>query len=306
MDRNQNRVVWDISWLSFNERVLQEAMDEHNHILDRIRFLGIFSNNQDEFFRVRVAALRRMVKIEKNSRAQFEENPELTLKRIQKAVIQQSAVFDEVYEDIISQLSSKYRIYMKNEQEINEEQQRFILNYFDEKVRTRIVPLMIEGMEQLPHLSDKSIYLACILESNTNPLQMDYALIEVPSDLPRFVLLPSENSSDIILLEDIIRINLYKIFSIFNYNQFSAYIIKVNRDAEFDIDNDISLNLIEELKKAIKNRKRGKATRFIYDKDINPIFLNYLIKRLNLTKRDNLISGGRIHNFKDFMNFPSS
>ncbi len=299
-------IVRDISWLSFNARVLQEAEDTSNHIYDRLRFLGIFSNNLDEFFRVRVATLNRMVRVGKTAQIHLEENPDKILEQIQHITISQQKSFDATYEDIIEELARK-KIFIKNEKELNKKQKEFISVYFDEKVRTQIVPLMIESIQHIPLLRDKSIYLACVLGNNTNPMLQRYALIEIPTKvLPRFVILPSEgNEKHIILLEDIIRYNLPHLFAPFGFNSFLGYIIKVTRDAELEIDNEINTNVIDELEKGLKNRKKGRATRFVFDRNIEAGLLDYLIKRLNLSKKDNLIPGGRIHNFKDFMNFPS-
>ncbi|RYZ52328.1 MAG: polyphosphate kinase 1 [Sphingobacteriales bacterium] len=299
-------MVRDLSWLSFNERVLQEAKDDSNSLYDRLRFLGIFSNNLDEFFRVRVATLNKMVRLGKTARVHLEANPEKILQQIQQTVMSQQYQFDEAYNDIITGLEAK-KIFIKNERQLSKSQKDFITTYFDEKVRTQIVPLMIESIPHLPYLRDKSIYLACVLGNTANPMLQRYALIEIPSKvLPRFVTLPSRHGEkDIILLEDIIRFSLPHLFAPFGFNRFLGYIIKVTRDAELEIDNDLNTNLIEELEKGIKNRKKGRATRFVYDRNIDTGLLDYLVKRLGMTKKDNLIPGGRIHNFKDFMNFPA-
>lgn len=302
---NKRTIARDISWLSFNERVLQEAKDPKNQIFDRIRFIGIFSNNLDEFFRVRVATLSRMVRLGKAARVHLEQNPEKILLRIQQIVMQQQEMFDETFAEIIKELGKK-KISIKTERQLNKEQKDFITKYFDEKVRTQIVPLMIESIPHMPLLRDKSIYMACVLGNTDNPMLQRYAMIEIPTKvLPRFIILPSvKGTHDIILLEDIIRYNLPHLFAPFGFNRFLGYIIKVTRDAELEIDNDISDNVIGELEKGLKNRKRGRATRFVYDRSIDTTLLDYLIKRLNLSKKDNLIPGGRIHNFKDFMDFP--
>ncbi len=299
-------IVRDISWLSFNARVLQEARDTSNHIYDRLRFLGIFSNNLDEFFRVRVATLNRMLRLGKAGRIHLESNPDKILAQIQQVVMSQQTDFDAIYADVIKELE-KQHIFIKNEKQLNKAQKDFISTYFDEQVRTQIVPLMIESIPQIPLLRDKSIYLACVLGDAKNPMLQRYALIEIPTKvLPRFVILPSTGKSkDIILLEDIIRFNLPNLFAPFGFNRFLGYIIKVTRDAELEMDNDVNTNLIDELERGLKNRKKGRATRFVFDRSIDANLLDYLIKRLNLAKKDNLIPGGRIHNFKDFMNFPA-
>ena len=300
-------IVRDLSWLAFNARVLQEANDPSNHIHDRLRFLGIFSNNLDEFFRVRVAALNKMVLLGKSAKMHLEANPDKILRKIQQTVITQQEEFDHTYSDIIKELEKK-DIHIKNEKQLSKKQKDFVSRFFEEKVRTQIIPLMIETIPHIPLLRDKSIYLACVLGKTNDAMVQRYALIEIPTKvLPRFVILPSEEGhTDIVLLEDIIRLNLPGLFAPFGFDRFLGYIIKVTRDAELEIDNDVNTNLIDELEKGLKNRKRGRATRFVYDRQIDTSLLNYLTRRLGLTKKDNLIPGGRIHNFKDFIDFPAS
>jgi polyphosphate kinase len=307
LKRRKQILIRDLSWLAFNARVLQEAQDITNHIYERLRFLGIFSNNLDEFFRVRVATLNRMVRLGKTGKMHLEANPEKILTDIQKTVLSQQREFDKVFSDIIKELGKK-KIFLKNEKQLNKVQKEFVTTYFDEKVRTQIIPIMLESIPQAPYLRDKSIYLACMLGSTNNPMLQRFALIEIPATvLSRFVILPSaDDEKNIILLEDIIRFNLPHLFAPFGFNRFMGYIIKVTRDAELEIDNDVNTNLIEELEKGLKNRKKGRTTRFVFDRNIDAGLLDYLIKRLGMTKKDNLIPGGRIHNFKDFMNFPAA
>ncbi len=304
---SKQTIIRDISWLAFNARVLQEARDTRNHIQDRIRFLGIFSNNLDEFFRVRVAALNKMVSLGKEAKMHLEANPDKILKKIHQTVMAHQQEFDATLSDIIGELGRK-QIFIKDETQLSEEQKAFVGKIFDAKVRTETIPLMIESIPHVPLLKDKSIYLACVLGNSHSPTARRYALIEIPTRiLPRFVIMPSaEGTTDIILLEDIIRFNLKGIFGPFGYDTFSGYIIKVTRDAELDLDNDVNNNILEELAKGLKNRKKGRATRFVYDRNIDANLLKYLTKRLGLTKKDNMIPGGRIHNFKDFIDFPQS
>jgi polyphosphate kinase len=303
--KKPGNIIRDISWMSFNARVMQEAKDPSVPLFDRLKFLGIFSNNLDEFFRVRVASLRRMSLLGKAAKAAMEENPDKIMDKIMAVVLEQNKDFDKAFAVIISELE-KNNIHLKTEKQLSKEQQQFVRDYYNDHVRTQIVPLMIESIPQMPLLKDKSIYLACMLGSTQNPMMHRYSLIEMPSELPRFVVLPSKKEEkDIILLEDIIRANLPQLFSAFGFDQFVGYIIKVTRDAEFDFDIDENTDLITNLEKGLKGRKKGKATRFVYDKSIDKILLEYLVKRLNL-KKENLVPGGRIHNFKDFMNFPSS
>ncbi|MFT3678805.1 MAG: hypothetical protein QM791_00945 [Ferruginibacter sp.] len=301
----QHLIVRDISWLSFNNRVLQEAADETVPLKERIKFLGIFSNNLDEFFRVRVAALRRMIQFGSKANMHLEVAPAMILEEIQDKLLEQQKEFDRIWNEILRELK-KEKIFLVNETQLNREQKKFITNYFNEEIRSNIVPLMIESISSFPILNDKSIYLACRLSKSDRTIPQKFALVSVPARrLSRFVILPSkENEKHIILLEDVIRFCLPIIFSFFGYDIFSSHIIKVTRDAEIDIDSDVSTPLMEKIEKGLKNRKKGKPVRFVFDKEIDPALLTYLVKRMGLSQKDNLIAGGRIHNFKDFINFP--
>lgn len=298
-------IVRDISWLSFNGRVLQEAADTTVPLYERLRFLGIFSNNLDEFFRVRVATLKRMGTVGRASKMHLEENPDEILEDIQNSVINQQQEFNRIWKEIEDEMKAE-NVYLLTEKQLNRDQQKYVTAYFNEEVRTNIIPLMIESIPQMPYLRDKSIYLAAVLGKEDNSIRQKYALIEIPTSvLPRFIILPSKPGEHaLILLEDVIRFNLPHIFSYFGYDKFSSHIIKVTRDAELDIDNDIATSLIHQIEKGLKARRKGKPVRFIYDQQIDPLLLEYLMRRMGLSGKDNLIPGGRIHNFKDFINFP--
>lgn len=301
------KIKRDISWLAFNQRVLQEAQDDDVHIYDRLRFLGIFSNNLDEFYRVRVGTLTKMLTLNKNTaKIHLEDHPELILQSILETTQKLQGQFDRTFAQIIKTLGGQYKVYLRNERQLNPEQKQWVKDYFEEKVRTQIVPLMIESMPKTPMLRDRSIYLACMLGSSLNSMLQRFALIEVPeNNLPRFIKLPfSGNETHIILLEDVIRGNLHNLFAPFGFDRFKSYIIKVTRDADMDMDNGFHSDLITELRKNLKKRSTGKATRFVYDKRMDPQLLEYLTRRLDLSKNANLIAGGRIHNFKAFMSFP--
>ncbi len=296
----------DISWLAFNGRVLQEAADEENHIYDRLRFLGIFSNNLDEFFRVRVATLNRMTRTAGNKlKMHLEENPEKILASIMSIVLAQQQQFEKIYRDLVVAMEGN-KIHFKTDKQLTKEQKIFVETFFEERLHTRIVPLMIESIPSMPLLRDRSVYLACVLGHSQSAMMHRYALIEIPvGDLPRVVVLPSaKGTKDLILLEDIVRYNLPYLFAPFGFDKFMGHLIKVTRDAELDLDNDFHSNLIDDLEKGIKNRKKGKATRFVYDKQIDANLLEFMMKRLSLNKKDHMVPGGRIHNFKDFMDFP--
>lgn len=303
----QKVIIRDISWLSFNSRVLQEAADDTVPLRERIKFLGIFSNNLDEFFRVRVATLKRMIEVGNKGNMHLEASPGMILEEIQEMVVEQQKEFDRIWNDILKELK-KEKIFLVNERQLTRAQQVFITDYFNEEIRSSIVPLMIESIQAFPILSDKSIYLACKMSTKNKNIPQRFALVSVPTRrLNRFIILPSkEGERYIILLEDIIRFCLPYIFSYFGYDVFSAHIIKVTRDAEMEIDSDIATSIIQKLEKGLKNRKKGKPVRFIFDKEIDTSLLAYLIKRMGLSGKDNLIPGGRIHNFKDFINFPDA
>ncbi|MEI6265770.1 MAG: polyphosphate kinase 1 [Sphingobacteriia bacterium] len=298
----------DISWLCFNARVLQEANDPSVPLKERIRFLGIFSNNSDEFFRVRVATLKRMIEFaekRKKLNMHMEEDPQQILDQIQTIVLNQQNEFNRIWEGIVKELK-KEKISIINEKQLNKEQQVFVKKFFDEEVRSTIIPLMIESLPQLPYLRDKSIYLGVVMRKKSSAYNQKYALIEVPAkSVGRFIILPSKKEDkQIILLEDVIRFNLPIIFSYFGYDNFESHIFKVTKDAELDLDNDISTSFAEKIEKGIKNRRKGKPVRFVYDKEMDAGLLEYLIRRLSLNRKSNIIPGGRIHNFRHFMDFP--
>ncbi len=296
----------DISWLAFNERVLQEAEDEQVPLAERIKFLGIFSNNLDEFFRVRVATLNRMALLEKKTKVALRIQPNKILTEIQNITIELQDRFERAWLSIRKSLGQLGVKVVTNET-LDAKQRVFVEGYFAEFVSGNIIPLMLDSLSTFPVLNDKSIYLACTLRRKKAPSVTKFALISVPARrLPRFVIIPSsKKETHIILLEDIIRQCLPKIFSFLGYDTFTAHIIKLTRDAELDVDNDPSTPLIQKLEKSIKNRKLGKPVRLVFDKNIDIKLLQFLMLRLGLGKKDNLMAGGRIHNFKDFMNFPN-
>lgn len=298
----------DISWLSFNGRVLQEANDKTVTLKDRIRFLGIFSNNLDEFFRVRVATLKRMVEFidkKKSLNIDILDSPQQILDEIQKVVLKQQSEFNRIWNNINKELT-KRKVIITNERKLNLPQKIFVRNYFDEVVRPYIIPLMIEKLPELPYLRDKSLYLAIVMRNKQNAYQEKFALIEIPSkSIGRFVILPSaKDAKYIMLLEDIIKFNLPIIFSHFKFNQFDAHVFKITKDAEIDLDQEVGLNFVEKISKGVKNRRKGKPVRFVYDKDMNAELLDFLIQKLHLTRKSSIIPGGHIHNFRHFMDFP--
>jgi len=296
----------ELSWLAFNERVLQEAEDETVPLIERIKFLGIYSNNRDEFFRVRVATLKRVVKHQKKAEGLMGEHPKRLLDKIQKVVIEQQNKFEHTYLTILAELE-KHNVFIINEKQLDTKQEHFVKDYFREKVMPSLFPIMLDHRTNFPYLKDKSGYLIIKLGRNKKTQKSKYALIEVPTDtLSRFVVLPkTDEKSYIILLDDVIRVCLEEIFPNFEHDYVEAYNIKLTRDAEIDIDNDLSKSLVEKLSKGLKDRKKGQPVRFVYDGKIAPDILAFIKKKIKLRKEDNPIPGGRYHNFKDFISFPN-
>ena len=296
----------ELSWLSFNERVLQEAIDPNVPLVERFRFLGIFSNNLDEFFKVRVATIKRMIDVEESTGFKNKGKPKKVLNAIQQKVILLQQKFEQTYQDLIADLA-KQDILIIREDHLNEEQSTYVRKYFQDEVLSVISPVMLHNVKEFPHLRDKSIYLAIKLTSSEGIIEPEYALIEIPSDeIGRFVVLPPSGGKQyIILLDNVIRFCLDDIFGIFQYDRFAAYIIKLTRDAELDIDNDLSKSFLEIIDSSVSDRFKGQAVRFVYDSSMPQDLLEYLKEKLKLDEEDNLIPGGRYHNFKDYMNFPN-
>lgn len=295
----------EISWLSFNERVLQEAENKNVPLIERFKFLGIYSNNLDEYFRVRVATLKKLSQLGQKSKNILGYSPKATLKKIQEIVLEQNVRFEKIYKSLIQELS-RQNIYFINEKELNQEQSEFVRNYFLTEVRTRLMPFMIEKDSNLPNLTDDAIFLAIQL-LNKKSAKTKFALMEIPTDvLPRFIILPEKGDNKyIIYLDDIIRFGLKDIFFIFDFDDFSAYTIKLTKDAELEIADDISESYIEKLSRSIHQRKWGTPVRFIHDRNIPGDFLKILTRKLNFGPDDVIIPADRYQNLKDFMNFPN-
>ncbi|HTL81302.1 MAG TPA: polyphosphate kinase 1 [Bacteroidia bacterium] len=295
----------EISWLSFNDRVLQEAEDDGNPLLERLRFLGIYSNNRDEFFRVRVATLKRLAKLGKKATETIGGDPEFVMEQVQRRVVSSSIRFDRVYKRLLSELEH-HRIHITDEKGLTREQGEWVQEYFREHIMPNLFPIMLDSAPSFPYLKDKSIYLAVKLERRERNKKTRYALIEVPTDsLSRFVVLPHRNSHQyVILLDDVIRYCLEEIFPLHEYSRVSAFTVKLTRDAELDLDNDISKSFLEKISGSVKKRKKGAPVRFLYDKAMPTDLFSFLRKKLKVIKQDNIIPGSRYHNFKDFISFP--
>ncbi len=294
----------EVAWLSFNERVLQEAADPTTPLLERVKFLAIYSNNRDEFYRVRVATVKRMVPLGKRAIPLIGANPNDVLETILKRVLQQQNRFEEIYQDLLKELKHK-KIFIINEKELDEKQQHYVRNFFHDKVLSTLFPILLDEAKPFPSLRDKSSYLFIRLQAKHTE-KYNYALIEVPTKaISRFCVLPEQGDKNfIILLDDVIRFCADEIFSVLGMKALDAYNIKLTRDAELDIDNDLSHNIVDKISKGLKKRKKGLPVRLVFDDTLPEDMKNFLVKKVNLTKKDAPIPGGRYHNFKDFINFP--
>lgn len=296
----------EISWLYFNERVLQEAADKTVPLLERLRFLAIFSSNLDEFYRVRVATLNRLVDINTKTKSLLGFNPKKILNEIKNIVVKLEKRFDYLYEhEIIKELESK-KIFIINEQQLNVARGEYVRAYFRRHVLPTLVPIMLESEDAgkpFPELRDRHIYFIVKL---TFRKKVKYALVEIPTTImSRFLILPENKGLKfIILLDDIIRYCLDDLFFIFEYDTVEAYSIQLTRDAELDIDANVSERFVEALMRSLQRRDKGRPMRLLYDNDIPLDTLNYLVSCMQLDS-EALIPGGRYHNFKDFIDFPN-
>ena len=304
MARKQKYINREISWLSFNERVLQEASDTKVPLLERLRFVGIFSNNMDEFFKVRYAKIQRISqgKIPGKSRHEIREAKRL-LKQITEIAIAQQEKMRRVRRKIIEKLRD-HGIFIINEKELTAAQGDFVHNYFLEKVSPRLFTVILNDLPEFPIIKDSSVYLAVKMHRPEG--ENIYGLVEIPSDdLGRFVVLPGRGDRHyIMLLEDVIRYNLDEIFNLFEYENIEAHIIKISRDAQFDEDTDNTKSILEKVEFYLRQRQKGEPVRLIYDRDIADDTLAFLMRKMGIDEYDSLIPGGRIHNHRDFMDFP--
>ncbi len=303
---NQERIInREISWMHFNDRVLQEAIDENNPLIERLKFLGIFSNNRDEFFRVRVATIKRMVQIEGKKDVKPKMSAAKLLDEILKNVEEQEKKFNSTFRQIVEELKQKNIVFVED-YELDEIQGKFVQHFFEEEVLPNLFPIMIKSLENPDKLRDNAIYLAVHLQDSRGINDEDYALVMVPTNtISRFIVIPSGNSANnIVMLDDVMRYCMNEIFAPFGFDTYKSYTIKFTRDAELDIDDDVSKSFIEQISDSIKKRKKGDPVRFVYDDNIPHELLTRLLRKLKITTSDNLRGGGRYHNFKDFITFP--
>jgi polyphosphate kinase len=295
----------EISWLYFDERVLQEAADESVPLIERLRFLAIFSSNLDEFYRVRVATLNRLTNINVTAKKLLGFNPKRVLTQIKDLVIKLEREFDKLYDKIIQDLSEE-NIFIINELNLNAAQGDFIRKYFYEHVLSKLVPIVLSvGKREIafPELNDKKVYLFVKLFRKKKSI---YSLIEIPFPaLSRFLVLPKkEDTNFIVLLDDIIRFCLSDLYSIIEHDKIEAYTIQLTRDAELDLDFSVNDRFIDVLTKSLQERETGKPMRLLYDGEMPKDMLDYLVNKIKLDTSA-LIPGNRYPNFSDFINFPN-
>lgn len=294
----------DLSWMYFNRRILQEATRENVPLLERLGFLGIYSNNLDEFFRVRMATLSRIAECEDKSLRKESEHARKLIKRINRL----NAVYAKEYEEALAGVRSRLRdehIYLLNENELDEEQQRYVRRFFRQRLSGFVSPVWITAARQLTDETDDSIYLA--VKMNTEGRKAgDYALIELPVQVSgRFVRLPDRDGNKYLMyLDDVIRYCLPFIFGGLGYTHFEAYAFKFTKDAEMEIGNDLRTGVLQKISKGVKSRRKGDALRVIYDQNMPGGLHKRVMNLLNLDKLDTVQAGGRYHNHKDLMAFP--
>lgn len=295
----------ELSWLYFNDRVLQEAADEAVPLIERVRFLAIFSSNMDEFYRVRVATLNRLANLNEKAKEILGYNPRKVLSQIKNLVIKEEKKFNNLYENIIVKKLAEEKIFILDDKQLNVTRGTFVKSYFREKLLSNVVPIMLDKHTAMPELKDQAIYFFVRLSKEEQQADTKLALIEVPESMSRFLVLPETNHLKfIILLDDIIRYCLDDIFFIFDYTNIEAFSIQLTRDAELDLDKEVSDKFIESLSKSLQKRKKGKPMRLLYDTEMPLDMLSYLVRKMQLTA-GSLIPGSRYHNFKDFINFPN-
>ena len=305
------------SWLAFNARVLQEAADESVPLLERLRFIGIFSNNLDEFFRVRFAAIRRLSLSGLTGEIILGGiSAQQLVKDITKIVIKQQTESLQVLQQIENELV-KQNIIIINENQISDEHVNFIKDFFIQKISPELVTIILNDLAEFPLLKDTSGYLAVKLvmkskQKNTTigfvkaKSEVRYAIIEIPKNTNRIVQLPIKDGKQyLIMLDDLIRYNLSSIFNIFEYESISAHMIKITRDAQLDIDSDMSKSMLEKIATSVKERRIGEPVRFVYDKSIGKDTLKFFLSKMGIDVTDGVIPGGRYHNRRDYMNFPN-
>ena len=293
----------ELSWLDFNERVLQEAADITVPLIERLRFIGIFSNNLDEFYKVRYATVKRLaLSKEKVKKFYKGENAKDLLNLITERAIELQNRSNLILDFILKDLE-KENIFIINEQAIPKDSISYIESFFLDKIQPKLKIVLLNEKDDFPQLSESSCFLIVKVESKNKNL--NYAIIQFPDKFERFIVIKNQDVKYIIMIDDIIRYHLFEIFKIFNPLNISANMIKFSRDAELDFDDDISKSYLEKISQSVKDRLKGDPLRFVYDKEIDPNTLKFLLEKMNINPEiDSVIPGGKYHNKKDYMNFP--
>ena len=297
----------EISWLDFNARVLQEANDENVPLLERLRFIGIFSNNLDEFFQVRYATVKRIAQSSKTGKKVFAgRSAEALLKEITNKVIE---LQDESLNTLngIHKEMEKENIFFIDQNEVLPEHEKFLKNYFIQNVNPGLVTVILSQNRDQDLTSNKAFLIVTMdLEEQFNR-QNIYALIEIPRNVKRFVVLPKKNNEKqyVIMLDDLIRYHFHMIFNFFNFKKIQAHMVKITRDAELDLEEDVSKSYIEKITLSVKDRKISEPVRLVYDKEIPDQTLRFVIEKLKIDSTDSLIPGGKYHQRRDYIDFPS-
>ena len=293
----------ELSWLDFNERVLQEAADITVPLIERLRFIGIFSNNLDEFYKVRYATVKRLaLSKEKVKKFYKGENAKDLLNLITERAIELQNRSNLILDFILKDLE-KENIFIVDEQAIPKDSISYIESFFLDKIQPKLKIVLLNEKDDFPQLSESSCFLIIKVESKNKNL--NYAIIQFPDEFERFIVIKNQDVKYVIMIDDIIRYHLFEIFKIFNPSNISANMIKFSRDAELDFDDDISKSYLEKISQSVKDRLKGDPLRFVYDKEIDPNTLKFLLEKMNINSEiDSVIPGGKYHNKKDYMNFP--
>ena len=293
----------ELSWLDFNERVLQEAADITVPLIERLRFIGIFSNNLDEFYKVRYATVKRLALSNKKVKKFYKgENAKDLLNLITERAIELQNRSNLILDFILKDLE-KENIFIVDEQAIPKDSISYIESFFLDKIQPKLKIVLLNEKDDFPQLSESSCFLIIKVESKNKNL--NYAIIQFPDEFERFIVIKNQDVKYVIMIDDIIRYHLFEIFKIFNPSNISANMIKFSRDAELDFDDDISKSYLEKISQSVKDRLKGDPLRFVYDKEIDPNTLKFLLEKMNINSEiDSVIPGGKYHNKKDYMNFP--
>jgi polyphosphate kinase len=307
MSKTPKYINREISWLDFNARVLQEANDENVPLLERLRFLGIFSNNLDEFFQVRYATVKRIAQSSKTGKKVFAgRSAEALLKEITNKVIdlqdKSLITLNAIYEEM-----ERENIFFIDQNEVLPEQEEFLKNYFIQNVNPALVTIILSQKRVQDLTSNKAFLIVTMELDKASGEQYIYALIEIPKNAKRFVVLPKNEDGKqyVMMLDDLIRYHYHMIFSFFNYKSIQSHMVKITRDAELDLEEDVSISYVEKITLSVKDRMISDPVRLVYDKDIPDVTLGFVMEKLNIDSTDSLIPGGKYHQRRDYMDFPS-